>query len=246
MSEINSILAERLKKTKERESKMNELALRSSQGDLSSFSGVFQVTELSRRDTSTLQKILAEHQSDECDVAVDLESLTKLTSEIKAITNQAVILHGQRIKQAQELFKKYKEGAFSAWLVETYGNRQTPYNFLQYFDFHATLPSPLREKMDQMPRQAVYSLSSRKGSQEEKQKFIEEYKGENKLSLLEKLRQIFPLAKEDKRSQNLAQNTVNGLRKLLSLLKKGNFYPSKRGKKAINALLKEIKQTLDS
>ncbi len=246
MSKINTILSERLKKPKEKESKMQKLALRSLRGDLSSFSGVFQVSELSHHDTSILEKILSEHKSDTCNITVDLESLTKLTSEIKAITNQAVILHGQRIKQAQKLFKKYTDGAFSAWLIETYGNRQTPYNFLQYFDLHATLSLPLREKMNQMPRQAVYSLSSRKGSQKEKQKFIEEYKGENKISLLEKLSQTFPLAKKDKRGQNIAQNTIKGLRNLLFPLKKETFFPSKNEKKEINELLKEIKQTLTS
>ena len=90
----------------------------------------------------------------------DLEFLTTITSEVKAINNQAIILHGERIKQCTRTFlTKYRDGAFSAWLISTYGNRQTPYNFLQYYEFYQSLNLELQKRMDDMPRQVVlYTL----------------------------------------------------------------------------------------
>ena len=39
----------------------------------------------------------------------DKEALYSLTAEIKSIHNQSIILHGERIKKAQEILKKYVE-----------------------------------------------------------------------------------------------------------------------------------------
>ncbi|MCK4934937.1 MAG: CT583 family protein [Simkaniaceae bacterium] len=244
MSEINSILAERLKSHGEHKSKMSELAHLSSEGKLSSFSGVFQVANLSLKDASSIEELLSKYKGENCDLKSDLESLTTLTSEIKAITNQAVILHGQRIKKAQEILKNYTDGAFSAWLVQTYGNRQTPYNFLQYFELYSRLAPPLREKMDEMPRQAVYSLSSRKGPQKSKEQFISEYQGENKRILLEKLRRTFPLAKEDKRAQNLLENVIKDLQRASVKLEQIRDPLSKIQKQELSIIIEKIKKQI--
>src|ERR1700677_3684402 len=116
MSKFNDLLNLRFKTKETQQPKMTALVERSNNGDLSSFSGVFRVMPLNDQEKE------------------DLEALTAITSEVKAITNQAVILHGERIKRAQEILKKYRDGAFTAWLFATYGNRQTPYNFLQYYE----------------------------------------------------------------------------------------------------------------
>ena len=46
-------------------------------------------------------------------------------------------------KERKTILKNYRDGAFSAWLIATYGNRQTPYNFLQYYELYITLPEHL-------------------------------------------------------------------------------------------------------
>lgn len=78
---------------------------------------------------------MTQFSSGEGNLTLDLAELSLITSEVKAINNQAAILHGERIKKAQTLLKSYQEGAFSAWLNATYGNRQTPYNLMQYYEF---------------------------------------------------------------------------------------------------------------
>ena len=130
MKKINQLLADRLKNPQDKTTKMKEMATLSSEGGLSSFSGVFQIQPLEDIDKDKLQKILVQYGPEGVDTQKDFQQLAVLTSEVKAITSQAAILHGERIKKAQSLLKNYQEGAFTAWLMATYGNRQTPYNFL--------------------------------------------------------------------------------------------------------------------
>ena len=154
MAKVNTLLTERLKKPSEKLSKMSTLAEMSSSGNLSSFSGVFRVAQLSTKEHENLQQLLTQYRKEEGSSLRDLEQLVSLTSEVKAINNQASILHGERIKKAQEILKRYQDGAFSAWLMQTYGNRQTPYNFLQYYELYIALPQVLIPKLSSMPKQA--------------------------------------------------------------------------------------------
>ena len=115
MSKVNSLLTQRLKLATEKFSKMTNLAELSSSGNLSSFAGVFRVSGLSEKEKEILLTILSQYRSENYDIGEDLESLIAITSEVKAINNQAAILHGERIKKAQEILKNYQDGAFSAY-----------------------------------------------------------------------------------------------------------------------------------
>jgi hypothetical protein len=180
MKKMNELLADRLKSPKEKMTKMKEMAELSSKGALSGFSGVFQVQPLETADISRLKAILTEYGSEKADMLLDFEKLSMLTQEVKAITSQAAILHGERIKKAQSILKDYAEGAFSAWLIATYGNRQTPYNFLYYYDLYMAVPTQLQPKLDAMPRQVVYTLASRQGELAMKEALIAKFKDQIK------------------------------------------------------------------
>ena len=238
MSKLNTYLAKRFKT--EKPEKMDALVKRSTSGDLSSFSGVFQITAVSEKESSDLKLLLEKYQTDQAQVLSDLHLLKTLTSEIKSINSQAIILHGLRIKKAKNLFKRYKEGAFSSWLIHTYGNRQTPYNFLLYYELYASLPSQLHAIVEEMPRQAIYSLSSRSISQKEKISFIKTYKGENKEEILEKLRKTFPLPSKDKRNSNKKEAITKPLKQALKRIKEEVFLLTQEDKEAIKKLLQEI------
>ncbi len=244
MSKMNSLLSERLKSSSQASSKMNALAERSSAGNLSSFSGVFKVSSLSDKEKTSLKSFLEEYKEENCDLKKDFLELSSLTSEVKAITSQAVILHGERIKKAQELLKAYKEGAFTFWLISTYGNRQTPYNFLQYFELHQQLPEPLAPKLGEIPRQAAYTLASRTGPFSTKKEIIENYRGETKAELLDYIRKTFPLSKKDKRGQDLGLSLFKSLQRISDFLKEhGENLPPDLKKKA-KGLLKTIQDQL--
>jgi len=244
MAKVNDLLNQRFKKTSEKLSKMTDLAELSTSGKLSSFSGVFRVTPLSGSEEEGLEDILKEYSLENSDIANDLKFLSAITSEVKAINNQAAILHGERIKRAQEMLKKYRDGAFSSWLIATYGNRQTPYNFLQYYEFYSNMPKSLQQKVDRMPRQAVYALATRNCKTEEKEKIVEQYKGETKKELLEMIRQRFPLAVQDKRAPNLSAQVFTLVKQLEKQVSSPRFKPTSSQKKqlqeALSSLLKKI------
>lgn len=242
MSKMNSLLSQRLKSATQKLSKMTNLAEMSSTGNLSSFSGVFRVSSLSTKEKIALEEILTQFSAQEKDIEEDLANLVTITSEVKAINNQAAILHGERIKKAQEILRDYRDGAFSAWLVATYGNRQTPYNFLQYYELYLTLPQLLHPKLDEMPRQAVYVLASRNGPFEKKEEIIRNYSGQPKQELLALIRDTFPLAQTDKRAQNLADFAINSLSRIYDTLNHPSFIPSLKQKEEIKKLLKSLRE----
>lgn len=243
MSKLNSLLMGRFRHQPKKE-KMNELVERSSDTVPAKFAGVFQVSPISEKERESLQTLLEKYQTDETDVAADLQSLSSITSEVKAISNQAVILHGERVKKAQTLLKKYRDGAFSNWLLKTYGNRQTPYNFMQYYELYHSLPKKLQGIVDEMPRQAIYSLSSRSIPHEKKEAFVEEYKGESKTELLEKLRTAYPLAKKDKRSPNRSKGVLEALKRAVKGVRNERFIPTDDEKKEISQLVIELSELL--
>jgi hypothetical protein len=245
MVKVNSLLAQRLKMATEKFSKMTHLVEKSSNGNLSSFSGVFRVSALNEKERETLLSLLTQYKNEEQQIQEDLFQLSALTAEVKAINNQAVILHGERIKKAQEILKNYRDGAFSAWLIAAYGNRQTPYNFLQYFELHTVLPSHLHPKLDEMPRQAVYSLASREGKQEEKEQIVKNYNGEPKLELLKLIRETFPLADSDRRAQDFSELGISQLKRLHSQFISSAFHPNVKQKAELLQILKEIKALIE-
>lgn len=246
MSKFNDLLNLRFRTKETQQPKMTALVERSNNGDLSSFSGVFRVSALNDQEKGDLEHILKSFRTDDAfDVDPDLKALTAITSEVKAITNQAVVLHGERIKRAQELLKKYRDGAFTAWLFSTYGNRQTPYNFLQYYEFYTTMPQVLQPKIDQMPRQAVYSLASRQGPVEKKEEIVRNYTGQAKQELLRLIRLEFPLAEDDKRHPNYASHAITFLKRAREMVKNRLCVPSEEEKKQLKHILEQLNTLLD-
>lgn len=184
-----------------------------------------------------LENILKEHSTGKENFESDYQYLLSITSEVKAINNQAAILHGERIKKAQNILTRYRDGAFTSWLIAAYGNRQTPYNFLQYYEFYEQLPKILRPQIESMPRQAIYTLASRNAPFEKKKEFVENYQGETKLILLGKIREQFPLDSNDKRSQNIGDTAIKQLQKVALILEKKRVKISKTQKNMLNELL---------
>lgn len=246
MVKFNDLLNLRFKQKGAQQTKMTALVERSNNGDLSSFSGIFRVTELNQKEKEDLETLLNNFRKDDSqEIDADLKALMILTSEVKAITNQAVILHGERIKKAQDLLKKYRDGAFTEWLYTTYGNRQTPYNFLQYYEFYTVMPQTLHPKIDQMPRQVVYNLASRSGPLEKKEEIIKNYNGQTKQELLNLIRVEFPLANEDKRLPHFASHALNFLKRARELLKNPHCSLLEEEKRQLKNLLAQVQSLIE-
>ena len=246
MSKFNDLLNLRFKQRNAAPvNKVTALVERANNGDLSSFSGVFRIAALNEKEKLAIESILKMHRhSDSYNIDTDFTALSAITSEVKAIANQAVILHGERIKRAQELLKKYRDGAFTAWLYATYGNRQTPYNFLQYYEFYMTMPVAVHPLIDQMPRQAVYSLASRSGALDRKEAIVKSYCGQAKQELLKLIRIEFPLAEDDKRLPHLALHAVSFLKRARDTLKNPLCNIEEDEKQKIRHLLAQLQQLI--
>lgn len=244
MNKLTSILSKRLSGSSKE--KMKELAQKSREGELSTFSAIFGSTPLNPFIEKNLKEILEKYapKTTDFDLFSDLNLLLSITREVKAITQQAVILHGERIKKAQEILKRYQDGAFSAWLIETYGNRQTPYNFLQYYEFYKALPSQLHMQLESMPRQAIYTLASRKGSFDQKAEIIRNYQGESKTHLLALIRSQFPLPEHDKRGEKLIENALSSLKKLRDLFSTKKIPITQDEQESLLTLIKELQDLI--
>lgn len=244
MVKLNALLSERFKKKEKSSEKLNALAERTGSGELSSFGGVFKVGVISDHEREHLSNILETYKETDSNLQEDLNQLCKLTQEVKAISNQAVILHGERIQKAQQLLKSYRDGAFTEWMISSYGNRQTPYNFLQYYDFYTSLSGILRKKTDEMPRQVIYTLASRTGEQKKKEEIIQQYNGESKETLLNLIRDKFPLVRTDKRQSRPAKRIISVLKKGIAEAK-GALEPTPREKDKIRALIQQLQALVE-
>src|SRR5262249_36873477 len=108
MPKFNDLLHLRFKTKQTQQPKVSALVERATNGDLSSFSGIFRISALNEKEKTDIEQILTNFRLNEAyHIDVDLKALMEITSEVKAITNQAVILHGERIKRAQDILKKY-------------------------------------------------------------------------------------------------------------------------------------------
>lgn len=243
MVKTSILLTERLKKTEG--SKMAAMAKQSANGNLSSFSGVFSIADLSQHEKNSIETILKDYAIDPEAIDDDMANLISITSEVKAINNQAALLHGERIKKAHTILTRYRDGAFTAWLIAAYGNRQTPYNLMQYYEFCEAMPKTLRLQIESMPRQAIYTLASREGAIEKKKEIVENYQGQTKAELLIEIRKTFPLGESDKRQQSIGESLVLSLHRLHRELKKRPGHFTKSQKEAVNTLLDAIHQMVN-
>ena len=106
MSKFNDLLHLRFKQKDSQQAKMTALVEKANNGELSSFSGVFRVATLNEKEKNDIEAILRTFRVGEMEgTEADLKALMAITAEVKAITNQAAILHGERIKKAQEILK---------------------------------------------------------------------------------------------------------------------------------------------
>ena len=246
MVKLESLLERRLFKSEEKPVKVRSLAERSNKGQLSGYSTLLGSSSISIEDKKALQELLSHYKKEETlSFTEDLEELSHLTQEVRSITQQSILLHGERIQKAQKLLSSYIDGAFSAWLITVYGNRQTPYNFLLYYQFYTMVEEPLRLVIEEMPKQAIYTLAGRDAPFSEKIELIRVHKGLKKEALLEEIRRRFPLKSNDKRKgRSTGAVLLESLRKIKTVLSINRDEMTEDEKKALKKEIREISQYL--
>jgi hypothetical protein len=209
----------------------------------------FSAAPLTKEENTEIQHILfdesAANTATDEQVTADHKILIDLTSQIRAIDRQGVLLHGERIHKAREILKKYKDGAFTRWLVVAYGNRQTPYRMLQYYEFFKSLKLELQQLMQAMPRKAAYVLASREGDPEKKMKLIKEHHASKPEDIIRLVQEMFPLEDDDRRKRKendtvLIESIYSNLRRLA----KRKLYLTEKSKEQIAKMQKLIVEIL--
>ena len=208
---------------------------------MSPFRGMFGESKLTEDEEKAIKNILDTNMlpgdNKEADTMQDMQMLKQLTTEIKAISNQSVLLHGERIKKAQNVLRNYKDGAFTQWLISTYGNRQTPYCMLQYYEFYHSVPADKRPMIEKMPKKAAYTLASRTGELDVKLDIVEKYKGERQNDIIALIQETFPMPEKDKRKQPVNVALIDDLERIVTKLDKRRRQLGEADKMRIQKLL---------
>ena len=191
--------------------------------DVNPFTSVFGKGELEENIVLGLEQIVIENAIpglfSEEQASSDLEEMKLLTAEIRAVGKQSLILIGERVFKARNILKKYKEGSFTQWLLQTFGCRRTGYNYLTYYEFYRQLPNvELQETFKKFPQKFAYKLASRKGDINVKCELVREY-SDYPLEEMERLmKEMLPHKEGSTKSDSPVQTYIERMRQSLQKL----------------------------
>jgi hypothetical protein len=184
------------------------------------------------------------------EVGKDFQELKSLTEEIKAINKQQIVLVGERLKKARDIFRNYGDGetTFTKWLDQLFTSRRTAYNILNYYEFYMELPTiELKSDLKKMPLKVAYCLSSRQAPLKEKVEIIQSYAGERPEDTLLLIKERFPLDEKDKRRKDPNKILLKRVHFLLETIQRRKSHFSKESieelrqlKATMQAILSEI------
>lgn len=182
------------------------------------------------------------------EVGRDFQELKSLTEEIRAINKQQVVLVGERLKRARDIFKNYGDGehTFTKWLDQLFTSRRTAYNILNYYDFYMELPTiELKSELKKLPLKVAYCLSSRQAPLSQKMEIIKSYAGEKPEDTLLMIKERFPIDEKDKRRKDPNKILIKKTRGLLEMIQKRKQYFSDESHEDFETLKILMKQVLD-
>lgn len=213
---------------------------------LNNFNSVFAPKPLEEEEENQIQELLVDNSQMEGSserIKEDIDQIKAITSEIKAIQKQGVVLIGERIEKAKQILKSYRDGTFTLWLKQTFKSKQTGYNILAYYEFYKALPTlELKESFRKLPQKAAYTLASRAGDLEAKVGILQDESVIASDDILMHIRERLPLPNDDKR------RSKGELALLMDSLHKTAAALQKRGEKVpdhFRLQLLEIRSMID-
>ncbi|MCE2983982.1 MAG: CT583 family protein [Parachlamydia sp.] len=156
-----------------------------------------QIRPLEELEERALERLVIENSKNlsENELKDDFDHIKILTSEIRSIGKQGVLLMGERIYDAREILKPYRDGTFTKWLQFTLGSVKSGYNMLAYFELYTELPENSRENFKKLPQKAAYVLASRNIELQRKEEIINTMYHLKSDELINEIRDMFPKAK---------------------------------------------------
>lgn len=187
------------------------------------FAAIFDLKPLDRSESNQIDKILADGfqpgKISEEQVTHDALELKNLSSEIKSIGRQSVVLTAERAYRAREILKPYRDGTFTRWLEKTFGTRRTGHNLLAYYEFYRNLSADAQEKFKKIPQRTAYLLASRVGDIEVKAEIVQDYQGQPHEEIVKVMQAKLPPSHGDKRvAKDFITKRIDKLEELIDEL----------------------------
>jgi YesN/AraC family two-component response regulator len=182
------------------------------------------------------------------EVGKDFQELRSLTEEIKAINKQQIVLVGERLKRARDIFRNYgdAEATFTKWLDQLFTSRRTAYNILNYYEFYMELPTiELKSDLKKMPLKVAYCLSSRQAPLNEKVEIVKGYSGQSPEDTLLLIKERFPVDEKDKRRKDPNKVLLKRVQFLLETIQRRKSHFSNESIKEFQHLKQLMKALLD-
>ena len=228
--------------------KSSSKSLPRNSGVPNSFQQLFSVKAPTKEEINTLTKLLKSdvERSERKQFSEDIDKLVAVSSEVKAIQKQGVLLIGERISKARKILANYNQGKrlLTKWMQYSFSSMKTAYNALAYYELYQELPTEeLKEKYKTMPAKAGYILASRNGDLQEKCEIIRRHTKKFASELIEEIQNIFPLQKQDKRQRSLDAE-LDKLHDQLGAILKKKHQLSHSGVATLQRIAREIDQAL--
>lgn len=201
--------------------------------------------DLTEQERVSIKNILIDNYSSETmqkkEIDLHHEELANISRQIKSISAQSVLLHGERIKKAQDILANYRDGGFTKWLMLIYGNRQTPYSMLRYYEFYHNAPQESRAMIESAPKKCVYLLASREGDDQKKLDLVQNHGDKPQAKFLKEIQEAFPTSETDKRKPMMS-STILAMSKLCDKLESGSKHISEDDRADIEELIQRLKK----
>ena len=185
-------------------------------GVINAFHSLFSVQELNENENQSIETILLaglEIDGSRNDFQSDAYEIKRLTKELRAIRRQELVLIGERVAAAREVFRKYKDRSFRDWMHLTFGSFKTGYNYLAFYDLYMAIPDEMKNHLKEMPAKAVYVLASHKAPLEKKIEVVKNHSQQTAQTLISVIRETLGT------SRKMTRKASNDL--ILSSLEKG-------------------------
>jgi hypothetical protein len=168
-------------------------------GLINAFNSLFSVQDLNELENREIERILFEGFEPgvpQEDIEKDTHEVKRLTKELRAIKRQELVLIGERIAAAREVFRKYKDRSFREWMEFTFGSFKTGYNYLSFYDLYLLVPEEIKNRLKEMPAKAVYILASNKAPVEKKIELVKEHSQKTTQTLITVIRETLGSGKK--------------------------------------------------
>lgn len=207
----------------------------------------FGVKPLDMLESNRIEQLLVNNYEpsllDEDKVTQHVNEIKNLTSEIKGINKQAILLIGERIFKANQILKNYKDGTFMEWVDSVFDSRKTAYNILAYYELHQSLPIQSKENLKKISPTAAYVIASRKIPLEKKISFVNEYHDLKSQDMMLLIKEMFP-SKNQPTKTSLNLKLINVIQKSIQTLKERKEEINSDEKKLLESIIITLKSLL--